>query len=246
MNAQPDLFGPKWRWCAFCGGQATTSDHVPAKVFLDPPYPINLLTVPSCEPCNNAKSLDEQYLSCVIDTVQRGSADPADLTRESSRKALSRSPRLRGRIERSMQITGDMVVTQVDPTRVERVLKHIGAGHLWKAHGQALPVARLSCGFKPFILMDHEERLAFEYGEPERLTWPTPGSRRLLIAAREYMFEGDYVRQFDWHELQPQRYRFAVLKRPWLEVRFVFAGYLGCRVWLPKPFKGATAGRFLH
>lgn len=243
---QPDLFGAKGRWCAYCGGEATTSDHVPARVLLDKPYPPDLLTVPSCESCNNGKSSDEQYMSCVLDAVLSGSADPARLLRDASRKALLYSPRLRQAIENHMEVSDGRVITYVDVPRVERVLKHIGAGHLWKARCRTFPASKLICAYKPLLLMDREERLAFEYGEPERLLWPTRGSRRPLKGAREYLYDEDYLRQLRWHELQEKRYSYAIFRQPWVEVRMVFADYLGCRVWMPKPFAGSASGRFKY
>lgn len=47
--------------CVYCGGEPSTRDHVPSKVFLDEPYPENNLpVVPACETCNNSFSLDEE------------------------------------------------------------------------------------------------------------------------------------------------------------------------------------------
>lgn len=49
--------------CAICGvNQANTSDHLPPKSIFPRPRPSNLITVPSCEKCNNnASDLDEAF-----------------------------------------------------------------------------------------------------------------------------------------------------------------------------------------
>jgi len=48
--------------CTYCNQPATTRDHVPAKAFLDKPYPSNWHIVYACEECNNKLSKDEAYV----------------------------------------------------------------------------------------------------------------------------------------------------------------------------------------
>ena len=59
----------KQRTCVYCGATAGTRDHVPPRCLLEEPLPQNLVTVPSCRECNDAFSLDEQYLQVVIASV---------------------------------------------------------------------------------------------------------------------------------------------------------------------------------
>ena len=52
----------KKQYCAYCNSKkATTSDHVPPKSFFPKPLPANMITVPSCDECNNNKGKDEKY-----------------------------------------------------------------------------------------------------------------------------------------------------------------------------------------
>jgi hypothetical protein len=53
--------------CTYCGQmRAVTSDHpVPRNLFPTPPPP-NLITVPSCKPCNDGFSRDDEYLRLVL------------------------------------------------------------------------------------------------------------------------------------------------------------------------------------
>ncbi len=68
-------------FCVHCGGPDETDDHVPSKVLLDEPYPENLMVCPSCLNCNNALSVDEVYLACLLECVLAGEADPSKLLR---------------------------------------------------------------------------------------------------------------------------------------------------------------------
>lgn len=88
-------------FCVHCGGPTETKDHAPSKVFLDEPYPLTRPTLPSCEECNNAFSDDEEYVSCFVECVARGTTNPNGLKREKVTKALRRNSALRERIERS-------------------------------------------------------------------------------------------------------------------------------------------------
>jgi hypothetical protein len=53
--------------CGYCGQHLElTRDHVPPKLLLEKPYPINLLTVPSCYPCNQSFKADDEYTRTVL------------------------------------------------------------------------------------------------------------------------------------------------------------------------------------
>ena len=54
-------------FCAFCGCPTETEDHVPSRCFLDKPHPQDLPVIPCCYKCNHDFSLDEEYVSCMID-----------------------------------------------------------------------------------------------------------------------------------------------------------------------------------
>lgn len=49
--------------CVYCGTQlATTRDHVIARCLFPDALPLNMVTVPVCHACNEAKSRDDDYL----------------------------------------------------------------------------------------------------------------------------------------------------------------------------------------
>ena len=68
---------PKIRQCVYCGEvTAITRDHVIPECLFVQPYPPNLITVPVCEPCNNAKSLNDDYLRDCLTCDIYGSESP--------------------------------------------------------------------------------------------------------------------------------------------------------------------------
>jgi len=53
--------------CIYCGADGPiTADHVPPQTLFGKPRPSDLLTVPSCERCNNLASLDDEYFKSRI------------------------------------------------------------------------------------------------------------------------------------------------------------------------------------
>ena len=72
-------------FCVHCGKETETRDHVPSKVFLDEPLPVNLPVVFSCERCNNELSKDEEYVACLIECVKMGTVNWRDMERVKKR-----------------------------------------------------------------------------------------------------------------------------------------------------------------
>jgi len=70
--------------CAYCGhGKKLTKDHVPPKLWLEVPYPANLITVPACEDCNRRFKDDDEYVRMVV---------ALDLRAQSNYTAVSKLP----------------------------------------------------------------------------------------------------------------------------------------------------------
>lgn len=85
--------------CVYCGREPDTSDHVPSKALLDNPLPDNLPVVDACTACNQGFSTDEEYLTCFLEAVQRGSTVAGSLIREKVQRTLTHNPKLAARIE---------------------------------------------------------------------------------------------------------------------------------------------------
>lgn len=84
-------------WCVYCGGPGETRDHVPSRVLLDEPYPLELPVVPACAACNRAFSRDEAYLACLIECALTGSVESAK-ARHKVGEMLTKSPALATRL----------------------------------------------------------------------------------------------------------------------------------------------------
>jgi len=52
--------------CCYCGDPAATRDHVPTRKLFPSPRPSDLITVPSCMPCNTRLSIEEEYFIHVL------------------------------------------------------------------------------------------------------------------------------------------------------------------------------------
>ena len=53
--------GAKGKQCTYCTSAATTDDHIPPRCLFPTPPPRDLITVPSCQSCNNGSSQDDEY-----------------------------------------------------------------------------------------------------------------------------------------------------------------------------------------
>ncbi len=67
--------------CAYCGvKRGLTKDHVIPKCLFKRPLPSNMITVPACSECNNAKSKDEDYLRDMLVIDHFTSSNPTAQT----------------------------------------------------------------------------------------------------------------------------------------------------------------------
>ena len=63
--------------CIYCGlNPGTTRDHIPPKGLFEP-RPNNLITVPCCENCRSAQSMDDEYFITIIATSGGSQYHPA-------------------------------------------------------------------------------------------------------------------------------------------------------------------------
>ena len=132
--------------CCYCGGDATTRDHVPHRALFPRPRPTDLITVPACESCNNVSSLDEEYFLHVLLSWRDAKGPVIDSLRkqrfESKYLVEQRPPRrlaeMAERMLRSMEqrplyspaglYLGDATTLTVDRNRFDRVLDKIARG----------------------------------------------------------------------------------------------------------------------
>jgi len=209
-------------FCIHCGGPDETDDHVPSKVFLDEPYPENLMVCPSCLTCNNALSLDETYLACLLECVLAGEADPSKLLRPKIAKVLAHNQGLWERLKkaRSEGESGPIC-------RVAAVVLKLARGHAAYEYNEPQLKEPDYINFRPLMTLGQTERQAFEDSPGEFIaSWPEVGTRamqRLLVVGSDVFQEG-------WLVVQDGNYRFRVSQEDGLTVKIVLRDYLACHI----------------
>jgi hypothetical protein len=208
-----------WR----CRGDTTTGDHVPSKVFLDEPYPSNLPVVPSCQPCNDSFSKDEEYVACLIECASVGSVNPIDIRREKVKQIIQRSPKLVSRLSQARKMMGDGIYFNIEDNRVRNVLLKLGRGHAAFELNEPQYDEPSIMTYGSLASMTPDNLKKFE--TPLRsLLLPEVGSRamqRLIIGSEASM---------EWITVQPGRYRYLTLLDGRVIIRVVISEYLGCEI----------------
>src|SRR5882672_8326327 len=135
-------------WCVHCATGIhqveSNRDHVPSKSLLRKPYPENLPTVDVCKPCNQKFSADEEYFAAFIGCVLSGSTDPDRQQNSRVRRILTRSPKLRQRIEsarteyRTLFDDDPRVLWAPERERVEQVILKNARGHAYYEYGEPM------------------------------------------------------------------------------------------------------------
>jgi hypothetical protein len=215
--------------CVYCGAQPDTRDHVPSKVLLDEPFPPQLPVVDACASCNAGFSLDEQYLSCFLECVICGTADPSGLQRPNVMRSLNENPALKARIAASRRRNeAGNLVWQSETDRVREVVTKLARGHVaYEMYPKMEEPDEVA--FAPLQVMSGHERAAFEDVTSGTLAgWPEIGSRAFLRASGK---NPDPFEQIgDWIVVQPGRYRYSVVEAGGVLVQMVLSEYLACAV----------------
>ncbi|MGB6063581.1 MAG: hypothetical protein WBG50_02165 [Desulfomonilaceae bacterium] len=212
-------------FCAYCGRNTETRDHVPSKVFLDEPYPTNLPVVPSCQSCNEGFSLDEEYVACLIECARIGSVRSDDVQREKIRRILERKPALVSRLNQARRETECWEFFSVETGRVRNVILKLARGHAAFELNEPQLDDPSVVTFFPLHCMASDIREEFE--TPPRFSiWPEVGSRamqRLMI---------NELSACVWITPQPRRYRYLTSVGIGVVVRMVMSEYIACEaIW---------------
>jgi hypothetical protein len=171
--------------CVFCGDIPDTLDHVPSKVFLESPFPKQLVVVKACRKCNQSFSLDEEYLACLLEVVLVGSTDPTKIKRSKIKRAISRrNARLQTLLAACAHIDeSGRTVWIPDVKRVRNVVLKLAQGHLAYELGFSQLEEPASVKFRPLLSMSLEDREQFERaGSGKMAAWPEVNSRALIRA----------------------------------------------------------------
>ena len=223
---QPSNFGDNRQlaWCIHCGGGTGTRDHVPSRVFLDEPYPLNLPVVPACQSCNEGFSKDEEYLACLVDCARLGSVNQSSDHRPKILRILTTKPVLAAKLARARHESNDGILFSLEPKRVRNVVLKLARGHAAFELNEPQRDSPTQLTYNPLLFMRHDIRECFET-PPCPSVYPEVGSRamqRMIIAGNNVMTE--------WVVVQPTRYRYLVTINNGILVRIVIGEYLGCEV----------------
>ena len=203
--------------CVYCGGDADTRDHVPARVLLEEPYPENLHAVPSCRACNNDFSTDEQYFACLVEALMIGSCSTDAITRPRIAGALRRSPQLRAAINHAIADGEAGVTTRADTSRVERVRVKLARGHVAYELTARCAAEAAVVAWLPYSALDPDAKEAFDSPVPldqiEEIG--NRASQRAMVVALTLLGSGGEPLELslvlqDWVEVQRLRYRYLV------------------------------------
>jgi hypothetical protein len=186
--------------CAYCGGEATESDHVPPQgLFTEREEPL-LIKVPACHSCNNDPSSDEEYLIWALTLRIKATGSIAEAAQAERLKAPAKPRRqrmMRRVIKSSMPVElrtlaglylGEARAFDPKMDRVNRALSKVVRGLYFRETGARVPedhdvVARLEPGPEvqalPMIqaLLQRRPRVVvpdgFEYGFGRYVDAPT-------------------------------------------------------------------------
>lgn len=163
--------------CYRCDAEATSFDHVPPKCLFpekkDLPevdYRKNLITVPSCETHNTARSHDDEYLLCVLVASYENNPVARQHFETKIIRLLQRKPWFQEtllKFSTPVVLNGEETVAfKVDLTRVRRVLESIAYGltfHMYKEQWhekiKVIPLGMFKEEGKTFIKHPLEEAM---------------------------------------------------------------------------------------
>lgn len=186
--------------CFGCHSAPTTRDHVPAKVFLDEPYPENLAVVGACRSCNEEASVDEEYVACLLEVAACGFA--GEFERPKIRRILEDRPALASRLREALTSDGHLAV---EHKRMRRVVAKLARG-LW-CYEAGEPTGMLITEVGLDLITLSQERFDEFLTMPKPVLFPEVGSR-LMIKAIESLGEGSSLNP--WQVVQPRRFAYAV------------------------------------
>jgi hypothetical protein len=155
--------------CVYCGKEGyVTDEHTPQKNLFPSPRPSNLITVPSCEECNNKASMDNEYLLVALSMRSDISEHPEVLKNKVKIRRLFQKPdkqRFRASFLNRLAVVdsytpagiylGKKPAFQANMKRVNNVVKRIVRGLFYKEKGRRLPDGYQVCCYIFDILNEH-------------------------------------------------------------------------------------------
>jgi len=124
-----------------CSERGATKEHVPPKAFFPKDQRNQLLTVPSCERHNNAKSSDDIYVLAHICLNASPSNQSRDIFRDRvvPQLGFNRDALRKTLLADSVPHASGAVSYRVDQARFDRFFNALSFGIVYKACGRSLP-----------------------------------------------------------------------------------------------------------
>lgn len=166
--------------CYLCGkteaqlGEPLTKDHVIADCFFPQPKPANLLTLPSCVPCQKEYRMDEEYVRNAFAPISNvtGSSDAMQAWKKTHR-SIKRRPALNADFMKRIfpvSVGGvNLPGLAFSQARTEKVMRKIVLGLHYHHTGVRLPNdVEMTIHFQPKDILENilkQRRYAGYYGD---------------------------------------------------------------------------------
>ena len=146
--------------CYHCGAKATTREHVPPKCMFPEGFRHNLITVPSCDRHNLAKTKDDEYLRSVLAVAPGNNTHCLGLLDGKILPSLDRRPHLVGTLFpalQPLQVDGlETAMFTLDRERFERSVVAVARGLFFHEYERRIAgEARVAWG--PYLLGEPAE-----------------------------------------------------------------------------------------
>lgn len=126
----------KWN-CVYCGGDATTRDHVPPKsIFFGTRK--NLVTVPSCEQCNNSRSELDQSFRDFLSLATRSEASNPDLWQKTLRGLARQPSKLQNLLRSAVELSDGDFAVELEAKAQIQMFESIARGLYFHHFGEVL------------------------------------------------------------------------------------------------------------
>ncbi len=212
--------------CYFCGAPATSKEHVPPKsIFPEAKdvqngkdYRANLITVPSCDAHNSAKSTDDAYLMMVIVSYFQNNDAARNQIKSKVTRAWTKDKKLAGTIVKNLRtvpLGGSLHhAFEVDTDRLDRSLELAAHGLHFHQFGVGPPNPYRVISY-PLAKLEGEEANDVNTGRAD-----------ILRMAGE-LFNGQPVQganpEIFWYQLSPETEGRHVLRMCFYEAFTVIA-----------------------
>jgi len=228
--------------CVYCGEAAKTREHTPSKVFLQKPYPNDLLVVPSCVECNNMFSSDELYVALLLELLKNHYISDYTLT-ETTLKRLEKKEGKQAKNTFEVHLSHHHFL--FNDFRIKRILHKLAVCHAtyeisegyygsaWESNAQEIE-------YKLLPYMTHNDYDDMDSFEVVTL-WPEVGSigydRILDVEVALCALEGESLQKVvlpfaTWSDIQDRNYRYlAFVDDAKITVKIIIGEFLFSKIY---------------